>query len=113
MIRIVFYLLITIALAATGACYKIDIPQGNIIEQSAVDRLTEGMSKRQVQALLGTPLIVDPFHQNRWDYIYLFFPRGNENRAQKRRLSLYFTGDSLSRIDGDREPVAEAETEEN
>ena len=107
MMRILFHLMMVATLLATSACYKIDIPQGNIIEQDAVDRLTPGMSKRQVQVLLGTPLIVDPFNQQRWDYIYLFLPSGNENNAQKRRLSLYFAGDSLSRIEGDREAPKE------
>ena len=105
--RILFYLIMVTVFLVTGACYKIDIPQGNIIEQDAVDRLTPGMSKRQVQVLLGTPLITDPFNQQRWDYVYLFLPSGNENNAQKRRLSLYFAGDSLSRIEGDRDQPEE------
>jgi outer membrane protein assembly factor BamE len=105
--RILYWLTLITIMVTTGACYKIDIPQGTIIEQEAVDRLTPGMDKRQVQALLGTPPITDPFNVQRWDYIYLFLPRGNENAAEKRRISLYFEGETLSRIEGDRQPPAE------
>lgn len=54
--------------------YKISIPQGNIITQEMVDQLRPGMTKRQVIFVMGTPLIRDPYHQDRWDYVYNFQP---------------------------------------
>ena len=68
--------------------YKISIPQGNIITQEMVDQLRPGMTKRQVIFVMGTPLIRDPYHQDRWDYVYNFQPGGGE-RGQE-RLSVLF-----------------------
>ena len=51
--------------------YKVDIVQGNYVTSSMVKNLTKGQSRDQVRALLGTPLITDPFRKNRWDYIFL------------------------------------------
>ena len=48
--------------------YKIDIQQGNVIEQEMLDKLQPGMDKDQVQFIMGTPVIVDPFHKDRWEY---------------------------------------------
>jgi outer membrane protein assembly factor BamE len=80
------------------AIYKIDIPQGNIIEPEEAAKLRPGLTRRQVQFLLGTPAITDPFHQNRWDYVYFFKPgRGD---TQKYGLSVVFEGDQVARIEG-------------
>ena len=108
--RILPSLLVSTLLLLASGCYKLDIRQGNIIEQDTIERLRTGMSRRQVQALLGSPAIVDPFHQQRWDYIYNLFPRGNESRGERRRLALFFEGDTLSRIDGDLQPTSPPET---
>lgn len=80
--------------------YKIDVQQGNIITQDMVDQLRPGMSKTQVVYLLESPLLRDPFHANRWDYIYSIQPAGGtiyqENEA------LFFTQDGLlSGLTGD------------
>lgn len=82
--------------------YKIDIRQGNHIDQTMVDNLRPGMSKRQVQFLLGTPLIADPFHQDRWDYLYSFRPGGDP--GERRHISLFFQNDVLTDISGDLSP---------
>lgn len=111
-------LLITIALCAslivTGCsvismpgAYKIDIQQGNVITQEMVEKLKPGMSKSQVRFALGTPLLVDVFHQDRWDYVYSIQKGGNER--QQRRLALFFENDQLTRIEGDI-AVGQAET---
>lgn len=84
----------------TPAIYKLDVRQGNLLEQDQVRRLTPGMSKRQVQALIGSPLLTDPFNQQRWDYVYLYYPRGNESQGVRRNLVLYFQGELLERIEG-------------
>lgn len=79
--------------------HRLDIQQGNVITQEMVDKLKPGMDKSQVRFALGTPSIVDVFHQDRWDYIYSIQPGGEQR--QQRRLSVFFEDDRLVRIDGD------------
>lgn len=85
--------------------YKIAIPQGNIITQDMVDQLRPGMTKRQVIFVMGTPLVRDPFHQDRWDYIYSYQPGGGV-RGQE-RLSVTFVDDALVSMTGDFVPTPE------
>jgi outer membrane protein assembly factor BamE len=90
--------------------YKISIPQGNIITQEMVDQLRPGMTKRQVIFVMGTPLVRDPYYQDRWDYVYNFQPGGGV-RGQE-RLSVFFVEDALINFTGDFVPTSEtAETE--
>ncbi|MEO5702911.1 MAG: outer membrane protein assembly factor BamE [Gammaproteobacteria bacterium] len=84
--------------------HKIDIQQGNVITQEMVDKLKPGMDKSQVRFLLGTPPIVDVFHQERWDYVYSF-QKGRKLRDQ-RHISLFFTNEKLARMEGDIVPAA-------
>ena len=84
--------------------YTIDIEQGNMIDQVMVDQLRPNMTKRQVLYIMGTPMLTDTFHEQRWDYLYSDQP-GGEARQQK-RLSLYFNGDSLAGVQGDFRPSA-------
>jgi outer membrane protein assembly factor BamE len=79
--------------------YRIDIRQGNYVDQQTVDQLRPGMTKREVQFLMGTPLLADPFHLDRWDYVYYFLHK--DKQGEERRISLFFEGDSLARIDTD------------
>ena len=79
--------------------YRIDIPQGNIITQKMVDQLRPGLTKRQVNFIMGTPLIRDTFDQDRWDYVYSFQP-GGEDRAQE-RLTVFFDNGELTHFTGD------------
>ena len=79
--------------------YKIDIPQGNVITQDMVDKLKLGMDKSQVVFALGSPMLVDVFHQERWDYVYSLQP-GGEDR-QQRRITLFFEDGKLKRVEGD------------
>ncbi len=88
--------------------YKISIPQGNIITQAMVDQLRPGMTKRQVVFVMGTPLVRDPYHQFRWDYIYSFQPGGGV-RGQE-RLSVVFVDDLLVSFSGDFTPTVEADS---
>lgn len=105
--------LIALAVIATtgfiGGCsfYRIDVPQGNIVTQEMVDRLKPGMTRRQVRAVMGTPLVRDPFHADRWDYIYYFKPGRGE--VERRHLALYFEADRLTRIEGDLRPRPQSE----
>ncbi|MEY2700497.1 MAG: outer membrane protein assembly factor BamE [Pseudomonadota bacterium] len=82
--------------------YHLDIHQGNIVSQEMVDQLKPGMNKRQVTYIMGTPLLVGPFHDQRWDYIYSNRP-GGEERVQ-RRISLVFENDELVSLQGDFKP---------
>jgi outer membrane protein assembly factor BamE len=86
--------------------YKIDIQQGNLVTQDMVDKLQPGMSRTQVRFILGTPLVVDAFRNDRWDYVYLFRKGGGE--TEQRRLVVYFKDDKLLRVDGDPMPPGPA-----
>ncbi|MCB1875209.1 MAG: outer membrane protein assembly factor BamE [Chromatiales bacterium] len=87
--------------------YKIDVQQGNVVTQEAVDRLRPGMEKRQVRFLLGTPLLEDVFHDDRWDYYYSFKPGGEDPSHE--RLSVFFEDDRLVRLSGDFMPNPDAD----
>ena len=79
--------------------YRIDIQQGNVIDQDMLSRLRPGMDKNQVAFILGTPAISDPFHNNQWDYIFSMAEE-SENR-QQRHLRIHFVDDKLTYISGD------------
>jgi outer membrane protein assembly factor BamE len=64
-----------------------------------VDKLKPGMDKNQVRFIMGTPVIVDPFHSDRWDYVYTFTEGGHQR--QQRHLALYFKNDKLALVKGD------------
>ncbi|MGD0961415.1 MAG: outer membrane protein assembly factor BamE [Methylomonas sp.] len=85
--------------------YRLDIDQGNVINQSMVDQLRPEMSRRQVLFIMGSPMLIDDFHDQRWDYIYAKLPGGGDREQQ--RLSLYFEGDTLVGVQGDLHPSAE------
>lgn len=91
-------ILLTLLLASCGLKpYKMDIHQGNLITAEMRDKLKLGMSKQQVRYVLGTPLIKDAFHGNRWDYMHRFEHGGKV--VEQQRLTLDFEGDKLQRID--------------
>lgn len=82
--------------------YRLDIHQGNVVSQEMVDQLRPGMTKRQVAFIMGAPLLQDPFHDERWDYVYTNQP-GGEPRVEK-TISLVFTDDELAGLQGDFRP---------
>ena len=92
--------LILVLFLSLGACkmHQIDIQQGNVVTESEVAQLEPGMTRREVRYILGTPLVVDPFHQNRWDYYYSLNRRGKE--LEKRRITVVFENDVVSLIEG-------------
>ena len=79
--------------------HKIDIQQGNYVTQDMVDKLKPGMSRSQVRFALGTPLVVDPFHADRWDYVYVSHKRGR--LMDKRLIVVVFQDDKLVRLEGE------------
>ena len=86
------------------APHKIDIQQGNYVDQEMVAKLKLEMTRSQVRFILGTPLVADPFHPNRWDYVFMT-GRAGDVRSQ-RKITVVFDGDKLKHIEGD---VAAAE----
>ncbi|HMM56797.1 MAG: outer membrane protein assembly factor BamE [Xanthomonadales bacterium PRO7] len=91
--------LCVLAIAACSPIYKLDIQQGNLFNKNLVDSLKPGMSKRQVTLVMGSPSIISPFDQNRWDYVSTM-RRGN-GRMETKDLTLFFENDSLAKIEGD------------
>ncbi|MES9902857.1 MAG: outer membrane protein assembly factor BamE [Sedimenticola sp.] len=93
--------------AKTSLVYRPDVQQGNVVDQETVNKLKPNMSKSQVSYLMGTPMLMDVFHQNRWDYVYRI-KKGSGETTQK-RITLLFEDDRLAGMDGDfrPEPVGE------
>lgn len=79
--------------------HKIEIQQGNVVTQEMVEKLQPGMTRNQVRFVLGTPLIVDAFRNDRWDYVYVLHQRGA--RVEQRQLKVYFKDDRMVRYEGD------------
>lgn len=107
-------LLLVTALAACSSApditsrlspYRIDVRQGNYVTQEMVAKLKPGMTRDQVRFVLGTPLVTDIFHANRWDYVYRFQPGRGE--PQLRRIFVFFEDDKLVRVGGDVVPAGE------
>lgn len=89
--------------------HRIDIQQGNVVTQEMLGKLEPGQDKQKVRYIMGTPLLVDVFHQEEWIYLYSFQTSGEE--PVRRRVSLFFDDERLSRIEGDIRPAGdEAET---
>jgi outer membrane protein assembly factor BamE len=98
-------------ICATAACstprwdatlltpYRIDVRQGNYVSQDMVAQLKPGLTRDQVRFILGTPLVADVFHADRWDYIYRFQPGHGE--VERRHLAVFFSDGKLARLGGD------------
>ena len=87
---------------ASGCVYRAGISQGNLIDQDDLDRVELGMTRNQVRFLLGTPMIDDPFHAARWDYVY-FLKIGRKDATFKRWVSIVFEEGVVSEINKDQE----------
>lgn len=86
--------------------YKMEIQQGNYVTEDAVAKLKPGMTRSQVRFLLGTPLLSDPFHSNRWDYPYQDTKQGT--LVDKKLLTVFFEGDTMVRVEGTAQPAERA-----
>jgi outer membrane protein assembly factor BamE len=89
-------------IAASITPYKVEIVQGNFISREQVAQLKPGMSRQQVRDVLGTPLVTDLFHVDRWDYVFTLRRKGVQ--VQDRKLTVFFKGDVLDRFEGDEMP---------
>lgn len=96
-----FFIMVSILAASLTGCaiHRIDVQQGNVIKDDMVKQLTVGMTERQVRFILGSPLIQDPFHKNRWDYIYTLQPGDTRAITERKHLKLTFENDKLASID--------------
>ena len=95
-------LIALISLSGCGALYKLDVQQGNLFIKDQADMLKPGMSKRQVLVIMGSPSIITPFDQDRWDYVSSI--RRGRGKMESKDLVLYFENEALARIEGDYFP---------
>jgi outer membrane protein assembly factor BamE len=86
--------------------YRVEVVQGNFVSREQVEALRPGMTRQQVKEVLGTPLLASLFHADRWDYVFTLKRQGVEPQA--RRLTVYFSGNTMERFEGDTMP-SEAE----
>jgi outer membrane protein assembly factor BamE len=92
------------AVLIAGCVYRIDIQQGNYVTQDQVQKLKTGMTRTEVRQALGTPLLMDVFHNDRWDY---FFSQGKSGKeAERKQFSVYFKDDKVESFAGDVHPPA-------
>ena len=87
-----------VGFTAAGCVYRINIQQGNFLDQKAVDQVQNGMTRSQVRYLLGTPMVADSFDKARWDYIY-YLKKGRSRHVDSRRVTVYFDGDKVAKLD--------------
>ena len=115
MLPITRLLILGVLSFSLNACFlvphKIDVQQGNYVDQAMLAKLKIGMTKSQVRYVLGTPLVTDPFHPERWDYAYMDRPNGKLKAA--RRVTVIFEAERLSRLDGDVPPLSNETTGES
>jgi outer membrane protein assembly factor BamE len=114
--NILRYLIILLALVCT-ACgtalptvkpYKLDVQQGNVVTSKMLLQLRPGMTKSQVRFIMGTPLIQDGFHGNRWDYVYQM--REGGKIIEQRRVVLDFENERLKGVRGDVIPAGSGQS---
>jgi len=93
---------------ATACVYRINIQQGNYLDQSHVNQVKPGMTRSQVRYLLGTPLAADLFDKSRWDYLY-YLKQGHSRHVDTRRVTVFFDGDKVTKIDKPSDALAAAQ----
>ncbi|MDQ8023495.1 MAG: outer membrane protein assembly factor BamE [Moraxellaceae bacterium] len=100
--RAATFVCMSVALTACSGTqwpYKIDVRQGNYVTQEMLAQLKPGMTQEQVRFIMGSPLLIDTFRTDRWDYVYRFTP--GKGPVEQRRVALFFADSKLSRVDGD------------
>ena len=82
--------------------YRINVEQGNVVTEEMLEQLRPGLNRRQLRYIMGTPLIEDSFHEDRWDYRYLL--RNGSEMLFETQLTLWFEEDELMRVEGPDAP---------
>lgn len=100
LINLALFAFITLTLSACIKPYQPDIQQGNIINNSDLQEIRHGMSKQEILFILGTPLVIDPFNESRWDYYYSN-QNQRKNEVSTRLITVMFDGDRLVKLEGD------------
>ena len=80
--------------------YRMEIQQGNYVTQEMAAQLKPGLTRDQVRFVMGTPLVADIFHEERWDYVFVR-QRANSKDVEHRRIAVFFEDGKLARVDGD------------
>lgn len=99
-----------VVISAGGCAFRMDVQQGNIVELDDLNQVREGMTRSQVQFLLGSPLISDPFHADRWDYTY-FYRQGRRRDVSRHWVTIHFEDDRVVRIETRIPPPGSQDTE--
>jgi len=102
------FLALIVGPLASACVYRINIQQGNYLDQAAVDQVKAGMTRSQVRYLLGTPMVADSFNKERWDYIY-YLKKGRTRHVDSRRVTVYFEGEKVARLDKPSDAEAAAQ----
>ena len=89
-------------LLLSGCVHRIDIQQGNLLDEDAVEQIEPGMTRSQVRFLLGTPVVQSTFADNRWDYVY-YLRKGRSRDVEQRWHAVHFDGDEVVRVERDLE----------
>ena len=105
---LVIPLLVGISTSGCGVLYRQPIFQGNLLDKSSVDQLQQGMDKRQVMTLLGTPSVRDPFHHDRWDYV-ASQRIGRTGKPEVKTLTVYFQDGVVTTWEGEYFPEQDSE----
>lgn len=95
-------LIAALSLSGCGIFYKLDVQQGNLFNQHQVDTLKPGMTKRQVLLIMGSPSVISPFDQDRWNYVSSI--KHGRGKTETKDLILFFENDALAKIEGDYFP---------
>jgi outer membrane protein assembly factor BamE len=96
------FLLAIALVSGCGIVYRQPVFQGTLLEQKNVEQLRTGMTQPQVVALLGTPAIADPFHQERWDYVAS--AKRRRHATEVKNLTLWFENGALAKWEGEYFP---------
>ncbi len=103
----ILVLILSLLASACGLItpYRIEIQQGNYVTQEMAAQLKPGLTRDQVRFVMGTPLLTDIFHEERWDYVFVR-QRANSKEVEHRRIAVFFEDGKLKRVDGDTVAVA-------
>jgi len=96
--------LLILVVSSGCSIHKVDIQQGNIVSQEMMSQLKVGMMQDETERLMGRPMILDPFRQDRWDYIHTFKSGKSDAPRSQYRITLFFNGERLTRIEQDIPP---------